>query len=394
MPWNTTSKIEQRRQLVSALLHGKTPCGVLCQERGISPKTAYKWLRRFEENGRAGLSDQSRAARRLFNRPAAIWLKRVWRWRQRHPSWGAPKLHWSLKRRFGSKGLPSESAISRWLKKWGLTRRRRRRSHKGPMIKRPVLTEAREPNEVWTADFKGAFRTGDGTRLEPLTVRDLASRYALAVDLMTRPKVEECQWAFARIFTQYGLPTVIRVDNGSPFGSTGALGLTRLSAWWVKLGIRVEFTAPGHPEQNGAHEQFHRVYKDETLSPPARSLRQQRKRSELWRRQYNRERPHESLQMRVPAQVYRKSRRKMAGTLKPWRYAEGWPSRLVRSKGMVSFQGQGRFVGQAFEGDRIGLKAAGGGVWEVYFGPLRVGELWDWETSGIRALWHQRRRRR
>lgn len=394
MPWNTTSKIEQRRQLVSELLRHQIPFSALCQKWDISPKTAYKWLRRFEEKGRAGLSDQPRAPRRVANRPALIWLKRLQRWRRRHPNWGAPKLHWSVKRRFGGKGLPSESAISRWLKTWGLTRRRRRSSHKGPVIKRPALTQARAPNEVWTVDFKGAFRTGDGTRVEPLTVRDLASRYVLAIDLTVRPRVEECQGAFVRLFRRYGLPAAIRVDNGSPFGSTGTLGLTRLSAWWVKLGIRVEFTDPGHPEQNGAHEQFHRVYKAETLSPPARSPRQQGKRSELWRQQYNKERPHESLQMRVPAQVYRQSRRKLPETLQGWRYPKGWLSRLVRSKGMVSLQGQSRFVGQAFEGERIGLKACGRGVWQVYFGPLLAGELWEWETGGIRAVWHQRRRQR
>lgn len=394
MPWNTTCKLEQRLKFISELLLHNIPVCALCRKWGVSRKTAYKWLQRFKENGRAGLVDQVRAPCRLSNRPSVVWLKRLQRWRRRHPNWGAPKLHWSLKRRFGPKGLPSESAMSRWLKTWGLTRRRRRTPHKGPVIRRPALTQAKAPNEVWTVDFKGAFRTGDGTRVEPLTVRDLASRYALAVDLLAQPRVQECQAAFARIFRQYGLPEAIRVDNGSPFGSTGALGLTRLSAWWVKLGIRVEFTAPGHPEQNGAHEQFHRVYKAETLSPSARSLRQQRNRSELWRRQYNRDRPHESLQMRVPAQVYRKSRRKMPRALKAWRYPAGWLSRLVKGKGMISFRGAGRFIGEAFECERIGLKGSGVGIWKVYFGPLLVGELREWEKSGIRAAWHRRRRQR
>ena len=184
------------------------------------------------------MTDQPRIARQLHNRPRELWLKRLRRWRRRHPSWGAPKLRWALRRRFGDKGLPSESAISRWLKAWGLTRPRRRTSPKGPVVVRPKLTEPKGPNEVWTADFKGWFRTGDGTRVEPLTVRDLGSRYALAIDLLGQQNVQDSRPCFERLFRQNGLPGVIRTDNGSPFGSTGALGLTRLSAWWVKLGIR------------------------------------------------------------------------------------------------------------------------------------------------------------
>ena len=255
---------------------------------------------------------------------------------------------------------------------------------------RPHLTAAARPNEVWTADFKGWFRTGDGTRVDPLTVRDLASRYALAVDLLERQDVQNCRPAFEKIFRQYGLPTVIRVDNGSPFGAVGALGLTRLSAWWVRLGIKVEFITPGHPEQNGSHEQFHRVYKAEALQPPAWSLRGQKGRSERWRQHYNQERPHEALHMRVPSDIYRKSRRRMPKKLPHWKYDPEWQTRLVKGKGMISLEGQGRFVGEAFEGHRIGLRSSRAGVREVHFGPLLIGELWDNETTGIRAAWYRK----
>jgi putative transposase len=338
--------------------------------------------------------DRKRAARRLHNRPCPLWLKRLRRWRQRHPTWGAPKLHKALQRRFGPRGLPSEAAISRWLREWGLTRRRRRLAHKGPVLQRPRLSEAKKANEVWTVDFKGWFRTGDGTRVEPLTVRDLASRYVLAIVLMERQNVPETHRAFKRIFAQYGRPQVIRADNGSPFGATGALGLTRLSAWWVKLGIKVEFIDPGHPEQNGSHEQFHRVYKAETLRPPAQRVRGQNHRSQKFRRRYNQDRPHEALGMRVPAEFYRKSRRRLPKKIKPWQYPAGWPSRWVKRNGMIHLDGQTRFVGEAFEGERVGLKRTRPGIWEVYFGPLLIGELWDSETSGIRAAWYRRGRPR
>ncbi len=235
MPWKTTSQKEQRWRFIQEYLRRKTALSVLSGRWGISRKTAYKWIGRFKERGRLGLADGLHVAHRVFNRPSARWLSRIRRWRSRHPHWGAPKLHWALKRRFGPRGLPSESAISRWLKKWKLTRKRHRLAHKGPVISRPPLTVARQANDVWTVDFKGWFLTGDGTRVEPLTVRDLASRYILAVDLLER----QTSWrrlSFERIFRQTGLPQVIRVDNGSPFGATGALGADAFERLVVQIG--------------------------------------------------------------------------------------------------------------------------------------------------------------
>jgi putative transposase len=392
MPWKTSCYRDQRWRFIQEFLRKKNGVAELCRRWGISRKTAYKWIDRFKERGRFGLADRQRVAHQVHNRPVDMWLGRIRRWRARHPSWGAPKLRWALKQRFGSKNLPSESAISRWLKEWGLTRKRRRPAHKGPVVDRPKLTMAKGPNDVWTVDFKGWFRVGDGTRVEPLTIRDLASRYILGIILLEHQNVRDCRSAFEKIFREYGLPGVIRADNGCPFGATGALGLTRLSAWWVKLGIKVEFIAPGHPEQNGAHEQFHRVYKDETLQPVAMSLRAQKNRSERWRRHYNCERPHEGLGMRVPAHCYRKSRRSMPEQLKHWQYDGQWESRLVKGKGMISFHGRSRYIGEAFEGERVGLRSSRAGVWEIYFGPLLIGELWDCETTGIRAIWYRRGR--
>ena len=395
MPWKTTCETEQKHKFILEFMRQKCSRTELCRHWQISRKTAYKWLRRFEQKGGAGLVDLARAPLHPYRRPTTVWLKRLRRWKLRHPFWGAPKLYWGLKRRFGVKGLPSESAIGRWLKQWGLTgRRRRRATRKGPVIERPPLTKAVAPNDVWTVDFKGWFRTRDGTKVEPLTVRDLACFYTLAIVHLPDQQVETCIPVFTKIFKTYGLPKVMRMDNGSPFGSIGALGLTRLSAWWVKLGIRVEFIAPGCPGQNGSHEQFHSVYKAEQLNPPAYSLRAQQRRSEVWRAQYNKVRPHETLAGKVPADFYRKSRRKLPTKVKVWRYPAGWATRRVRSKGMISFYGQGRFVGEAFECERVGLKMVRGGVWELYYGPLLVGELWANENGAIRAAWHRQKRQR
>jgi transposase InsO family protein len=394
MPWNTTCPKEQRWKFVQQWLRGKVGVAELCRRWSISRKTAYKWYHRFKERGRWGLADRGRAAQRVHNRPSQLWLGRIGRWRARHPSWGPAKLQWGLAKRFGGRNVPSEAALGRWLKQWGLTRKRRRPARKGPLVERPSLTRARQANHVWTVDFKGWFRTGDGRRVEPLTVRDLFTRFVVAIVLLPEQTVRESRAAFERVFAEYGLPRVIRADNGSPFGASGALGLTRLSAWWVKLGIRIEFIEPGRPEQNAGHEQFHRVYKEETLHPVAHTLRAQKRRSERWRWHYNRQRPHEGLGMRVPAAGYRKSRRRLPKRLKPWRYRQSWESRLVRSHGSISWQGRSRFIGEAFEGERVGLRLKRSGVWEVYFGPLPIGELWDAETGAIRAAWYRRRRRR
>ena len=246
MPWKNNSDKEQRWEFVQLAMQSKTGLAELCRRFGISRKTAYKWIARFKEDGRRGLRDQKRSAHRIHNRPKKKWFDRIRRCKAQHPSWGAPKIHWLLKSRFGRKGLPAQAAISRWLQQWGLTRRRRVRVRKGAAILRPALQEARHPNDVWTVDFKGSFRTGDGVRVEPLTVRDLASRFILAFWLLACQNVKVARLVFEAVFRQYGIPLVIRCDNGSPFGSTGALGLTRLSAWWLKLGIRVEFIEPGH----------------------------------------------------------------------------------------------------------------------------------------------------
>jgi putative transposase len=393
MPWKNECEAEQRWRFIHDWLKGKSTVAELSRHHTISRKTAYKWFARFKREGRRGLGDQGRQARRVHNRPARLWLARIRRWRARHPRWGARKLHWALRRRFGARGVPSSAAIGRWLKTWQLSRRRRRAPHRGLIVERPALTRARRPNEVWSVDFKGWFRTTDGRKIVPLTVRDMATRYILPVELLGSESLPETQAAFTGLFRAHGLPEAIRVDNGSPFGSLGALGLTQLSAWWLKLGVRVEFIAPGRPDQNGAHEQMHRVYKDEVASPPAPSLRAQKQRTAQWRHIYNHQRPHESLGMRCPAEFYRRSRRRMPTVLLPWSYPTDYHTRLVKGKGMISLHGQLRFVGEAFERQRVGLKRIATG-WNVYFGPHQIGTLRADESTGIHAVKLRQRPRR
>ena len=386
MPWKTERVRDQRWRFLKIWRAGKMRVTELCRQFGISRKTAYKWIARFEQEGRRGLHDRRRCARRVRNRPSLRWLQRVRRARARHPTWGARKLRTVLRQRYGAKDLPSVAAIGRWLRRWHLTQKRRRRvARRGPMVERPHLTVALRPNEVWSVDFKGWFRTADGIRVDPLTIRDMASRYLMGIDLVRNQTVETAHLAFVQTFKRCGLPAAIRVDNGTPFGADGALGLTRLSAWWIRLGIRVEFITPGCPGENGGHEQMHRVYKAEVANPPAPTLRAQKRRTQRWVQEYNELRPHEALGMLCPAQVYRKSARKMPVTLPPLRYPCDWLSRLVKGKGMISLHGRGRYIGEAFEGERVGLKPTPSG-WDVYFGELLIGTLAANESAGIQAV--------
>jgi hypothetical protein len=255
----------------------------------------------------------------------------------------------------------------------------------------PTLTAARRANQVWTVDFKGWFRTGDGTRVEPLTVRDLFSRYGLAVGLLADQRWQPVQTVMKGLFRENGVPEVIRVDNGGPFASNGPAGLSRLSVWWMRLGIRVEFTRPGHPEDNGAHEQFHRVQQRVTAQPPARTPQGQQHRTTVWLKCYNQERPHEALEQFAPVKFYRKSGRRYPQPLPPVKYPAEWTVRQIRSNGEIRWKGRRRFVGEAFVGQPVGLKQLRRGVWGVYFIHLLIGHLHEADAGAMRPMMYRHR---
>lgn len=390
MPWKKTSCLEQRFDLVRQSARRKISLQELCRRFNISRQTAYKWLARYHQGRRRALQDRSR--RPLVNalKTSFVWLRRVRRAREKHPTWGARKLRHTLARRFGPEEAPGTATISRWLKRWGLARGRRRR-RRGPVLLRKALHVPKACHEVWTVDFKGWYRTAQGERVEPLTVRDLYSRYVLAITLLPSQQMEGTRREFARLFKAHGVPERIRCDNGTPFGGGGPTGLTRLSAWWVKLGIQVEFITPGRPCENGAHEQMHRIYKAEVARAPERTRRAQQARGTRWMEHYNRQRPHEALAMETPATVYKKNRRRLQRWA-PWSYPRGWERRWVKGNGEISRQGVWRYVGEAFVRDYVGLKPVGPDVWEVYFGPKLVGELHENESGRIRMAKYARGR--
>ncbi len=391
MSWNEISWLAKRLRFAKLALKAQQSMSQLCRAFGISRKTGYQWKARFEREGRRGLRDRSSRPRGSPRRTPAVWVKRIRRMRRRHRSWGSRKLAARLRQVYGAKGAPAARTIGHWLQRLGLNRVSRRRSRRGPELRRHRLTRAVRSNQVWTVDFKGWFRTGDGRRVEPLTVRDLFSRQLLAVRLLQDQSWRPVRRIFMGLFRENGYPRVIRVDNGQPFGSTGALGLSRLSAWWTALGIGVQFIAPGHPEQNGAHEQMHRVFKAETTKPASPNRRSQQRRTNRWLSTYNQVRPHEALGQRPPAEIYcpQPSRPRMAALS----YPKEWLVRRVRSNGQIKWQGRKRFVGEAFVGYPVGLKRQGADRWQVRFAQLRIGELWDSDAGGMRPSRYTRKGR-
>jgi putative transposase len=383
MPWKVHRLLEARQRFVRAASRGLHPVAHLCRQFGISRKTGFKWLARFGSEGGPGLRDRSRRPHRSPGRTARRWLKELDQVRQRRPRWGAKKIYVRLRRRHPRAHLPKVRTITKWLRRLGRVRPRRAGARRGPQLPRVPLTVPQKPNQVWTVDFKGWFRTRDGQRVDPLTVRDLFSRYVLGIRLLSF-RHEPVRQYFQRLFAAFGQPEIIRVDHGSPFAGDGALDLSRLSAWWLRLGIRVEFTGRARPQDNAAHEQMHGVYKAETASPPAATPRGQQQRTTRFVDYYNYQRPHEALEQRVPAALYRKSRRRYRGRLPELRYRRSWRTRRVTDSGYVRWRGRLRAIGRAFGGERVGFKPVRPGVHEVYFGRHLIGLVVDTDPGGMR----------
>lgn len=393
MPWKIQSAIGERWRLVKSLLRNEQSVKYWCAVFGISRKTAYKWKARFLVQGCQGLSDCSRRPRKSPAQLRKRGVQQIRRLRQKYPSWGPKKIRAYFQRQ-GRQG-PCERTIGRWLQRLKLNRPARRRPRKACVRFYPKLTRAQRPNQVWTVDFKGWFGAGNGERCEPLTVRDLFSRYGLAARVLPTQHLVPVKAVFTRLFRQRGLPETIRIDNGGPFASRGPAGLSQLSAWWVRLGIRVEFTRPACPQDNGSHEQFHRVLKRETAWPPAATRRGQQHRCTCWLRNYNHRRPHEALGQTVPGQWYRKSQRAFPKRLPQIHYPKNYQVRQVRSNGEIRWAGRKRFIGEAFVGHPVGLRPLKPGVHAVKFADLLIGHLHRSDMGAMRpALYRHGRRTR
>ncbi|HSK44495.1 MAG TPA: helix-turn-helix domain-containing protein [Candidatus Binatia bacterium] len=385
MPWKEVLAPEARMRLVLAYREKRESFSLLCRRFGISRKSAYKWLKRYRAGGVQALRDRPRRPGYCPKAYRSFWRERLVKAREARPQWGAKKLRSVLRKTFpGVKRVPAVSTLALWLRQSGLARKRKRRAWRGPLLACRALPVARRCNELWSVDFKGWFRTRDGRRCEPLTVRDVFSRFVLTAALLPNQSDAAVRRAMRQVFRRYGLPKAIRVDNGAPFGGRGALGLSRLSVWWLRLGIAVEFIRRAHPQDNAAHEQMHRIFKADAASPPAGTFRAQKRRTNAWIKCYNYERPHEALGQRVPGRIYWPSNQPMPEQLPKVNYPRAWDTRRVRNRGHIKWRGRERFVGRAFVGELVGLKKIAEGIQEVYLDSHLIGLLYDQDLAGMR----------
>ncbi len=374
MGWKESSVMHERCKFVLEAISDQSNFSDLCRRYGISRKTGYKWLSRYEHEGPAGLYDRSRRPHYSPLSTSAHMVAEVVRLRLDRLSWGPKKIRALLLRRFPSGEVPSQSTIARILFSCGLiksTRRRSRRWHPGN-----GRCSASAPNHLWTVDFKGWWRTGDGRRCEPLTIRDTYSRYLLDIRAMETTRTEAVRDVFDMVFERYGLPRAIRSDNGAPFACTRApAGLSRLSAWWRALGIELDRIMPGHPEQNGAHERMHRDMHQELQSAATKNIVRQQERFDLWRVEYNTERPHEALEMKTPSQLYLKSQRLYTGESPEVVYPEHFQVRKVKHTGEISLGGHLHFLSESLSGWPVGLEKLKEKTVRLWFVDLCLGDM-------------------
>jgi putative transposase len=383
MPWREICSMDEKMGLMAALSAEEESVSELCADFGISRKTAYKWWRRFLEFGAAGLKEHSHAPAVVPWAISQAQAEAIVGLRRAHPSWGPRKLRAKLEQCAPGQSWPAPSTIGELLRREQLSqpRKRRRSARPSPLPLRTALG----PNELWCTDFKGPFRTGDGVRCDPFTLSDAYSRYLLSVKAVDKAGYADCRRELERVFRQYGLPRAIRSDNGPPFASVGVTGLSRLSVWWLKLGIMPERIEPGRPEQNGRHERMHRTLKAECATPPQADRASQQLRFDQFRDEFNHQRPHEALGQTTPATHYTPSPRSYPARLEDPDYPAGYQPRRVRHNGEIKWQGELVFLSEPLANEVVGVVETDDGDAEVYFGPMLLG-LIDGVSLKLRRL--------
>lgn len=373
MPWLEATPMEHRERFIRDQQSGLYTMSELCDRHTISRKTGYKWLARFDAGGRAALGDRSRAPHRCPHRIPADVAELICGARRQHPRWGPEKLLQWLAPRHPTVALPATSTAGDLLARQGLvTTRRRRRPSAHPGVV-PLTTT--HPNDLWTADFKGHFRTQDGVYCYPLTIADQHTRFLIACHGLRSTHGLGVRAVFDRLFRTYGLPRAIRTDNGVPFATTGFRGLSQLNVWWMRLGIQHQRILPGRPQQNGAHERMHKTLKADTLRPPRATRLAQQRAFNAFRQEYNEERPHQHLRGGTPASVYRSSPRAYDARLPPIDYPGHFLVRRVSSAGTFCFKHRVLFLAHSLAPHPIGLEEVDDGIWSIYFGQVLLARL-------------------
>jgi len=377
MPWKECSVMDERMKFVAKLLEGQAMSRV-CLEFGISRKTGYKIWNRYRNSGVEAFTDRSRRPYHYANRLPMQVETTIVRLKQEKPNWGAPKIRELLIRKYPNIKPPAKSTVHAVLDRHGLVQSRGRRRNKA--MGTPLST-AKRPNELWCADYKGEFMLQDQRYCYPLTITDHASRFLLACEGLESTKERFAFTIFERVFKDYGLPKAIRTDNGVPFASpNGLFNLSKLSVWWLRLGIEIERIKPGHPQQNGRHERMHLTLKKEATKPSAENFLQQQARFEEFIEEYNTERPHEALGMKCPGEVYLPSDRAYQGLLEP-HYPFHDKTIIVTHCGRICLKTKKVNFSQAFAGQSVGIKEVGDGIWLVSFMDYDLGYF---DLEGIR----------
>jgi transposase InsO family protein len=365
--------MDQRTQFIADYLRASLSTTDLCALYGVARKTGYKWIDRYLRHGPAGLDERSCKPCASPNQTDQEIVTAILEARRRHPSWGAKKLLVLLHKSHPRWGLPGRSTVCDILSRHGMVPRQRQRRRIGHPGKPTSAILA--PNDLWCADYKGQFKTGNGLYCYPLTVTDGYSRYLLGCQALDSTAVAGAKPVFTRLFKEYGLPTRIRTDNGVPFATTTLARLSSLSAWWVRLGVMPELIEPGKPQQNGRHERMHRTLKDETTRPAAGNLSAQQRRFNHFREEFNNERPHEALDQQTPASQYRSSLREMPNKIPPLEYPDRFEVRYVSANGGIRWNKDWVNVSSVCTGEYVGFEEIDNGIWNVYFGPLKLGRF-------------------
>lgn len=382
--------MDERRSFVRDHELGVFSMAELCRRFGVSRKTGYKWLRRHAEGGPGALASRSRRPHSSPHETKRQEVERIVDLRRKH-GWGAKKILRILERREPCVSWPARSTVEDILKREGLVMPRRRRVYPGhaPRPQTPMSA----PNEVWTTDFKGEFRMGNGTYCYPLTVVDGYSRYLLGCEGLYSTASRPAKAVFHELFREHGLPRIIRSDNGSPFASTALGRLSRLSVWWIRLGIIPELNEPGHPEQNGRHERMHRELKARVTRPARANLAAQQRALNHFRAEYNEVRPHEGIDLETPATLYHTSTRTLPDRLPHIDYPPHLERRLVSENGGIRWNGHWVCVSHVLAGEIVGLEPIDDALWDVYFGPINLGRF-DERTLQINDRLGRNRRRK
>ena len=382
--------MDERLKFIGEYLKQERSMSALCREFQISRKTGYKLVNRYLREGAFGLYDRPRAPRHHPQAVSGDMISMILSVRDTHANWGPRKIRDWLCRHRPRTRWPSASTVGRLLARHGRIVPRLHRRRTAP-YSQPFLSCTR-PNDVWCADFKGWFRTGDRNRCEPLTVTDAFSRYALACRALPTTTRSVVRPVFESLFREYGLPWAIRTDNGAPFASTALGGLSSLAVWWIKLGIRPERIDPGCPEQNGRHERFHRTLKDDAISPPKETLAQQQSAFDLFCLEYNSERPHEALNGESPASIYTASPRPYTPRPPEIAYPDHMIVRKVRPGGQIRWKGSELFLSETLIGEPVALEQLDDRYLQIYFGSIQLAKLDDRKRVIIKPRLKKRKR--